>query len=401
MFLGYNKRMKIAIYSDSYYPLKNGVSNYLLTTIDELVKIGHKILVVAPAPKDKKLTDKMIAGSKAKLVLLPSVPAMFYPGFRLAAPSMESIRGVRKFNPDVIHFHTPGPVSWEGIMAAKMLKKPLVGTLHTYFMEPEGFKILGVKEEGPMADFLQKALWAYAGKLYKASQVIVAPTKYVAEDLKKRWTKKKVIVIPGGVEVGVFANQKNRLKLRKKYDLEGKTVVLWIGRLSQEKNLDLLVMAFARLAINSNKLRLVLVGDGPARPGLEYYAQALGVYDKVKFLGGKEYEAIKRENYYSLGDVFVSPSTWETQGLNVIEAMAAGLPTVVTDARAMPEIVGKWGMVVKKNNALSLMKGIEKAIKYKDKHLKRKEGLQKKAGEYSVEKSVNQLLKLYEKLAIV
>jgi 1,2-diacylglycerol 3-alpha-glucosyltransferase len=205
-------------------------------------------------------------------------------------------------------------------------------------------------------------------------------------------------VVPGGVDVTSFANLKIRDRLRKKYNLQGKFVLLWIGRLSYEKSLEVLIGAIAELSGKQPRARLVLIGDGPARKELEFYARALEVEDKIIFLGERKYEELARQNYYALGDIFVTASTFETQGLTINEAMAAGLSIVGVRSRAVPDLIKGCGLLSRPDDPVHFAKNVNKLIK----NTRLREALAKRAREravdFSVDSSVSELIGVYESL---
>lgn len=339
-------RMRIAFFTDSFFPHVDGVTTYVGVVTRALISIGHEVMVVVPRWDGVSISriKQFIPG--AKVVLVPGVSAFFYPNLRLGTPTPKSIGEVRKFAPDIIHFHTPAFMGLEATLLAKLLKVPLVTTFHTYFMEPEGFAAIGLKETGAVSKILQESLWRISKSIHKPCDAVIAPTEYVGKDLSNRWEKMNIQVIPGAVELGAFNRHKYRNILRKKLNLDNSIVFLSSGRLSAEKHYEVLITAFSMMLMKYPNARLVFVGGGPARVELEYIVRVLGIEKAVVFVGEIPHEELISKNYYSIGDVFVSPSTWDTQGLSVVEAMASGLPVVAFNFRAMPEVVGKGGILV-------------------------------------------------------
>jgi 1,2-diacylglycerol 3-alpha-glucosyltransferase len=339
--------MKIAYFTDSFYPLVNGVATYIGSVTRALIASGHEVMIIAPKLKNvsMKEVERFVPG--ARIVLVPGVKLFFYPDMKIGTPTPLSFVEVRKFQPDVIHFHTPSFMGFEATVLAKMLKVPLLATFHTYYMEPETFAAIGLKEHGSLSKMLQESLWQVSKTIHNPCDAIVAPTKYVGNDLRKRWKGKKIEVIAGAVDLKPFTNRSSRSSLRKHYGLDKAVVFLSVGRLSAEKHYDVLITAFSMLLMKYPKARLVFVGDGPAREELEYIVKVLGISSAVVFTGAIPYATLTLKNYYSMGDVFVTPSTWDTQGLSTVEAMASKLPVVAFNYRVMPEVIGKGGILVK------------------------------------------------------
>lgn len=338
--------MKIAYFSDSFYPRVNGVTNYIGVVTRLLLAQGHKVMIVAPEVKGTTLAavERFVPG--AKVILVPGVKLFFYPDVKMGTPTPLSFMAVRTFRPDVIHFHTPTFMGFEATLLARILKVPLLATFHTYYMEPEGFAAIGLKETGTVSKMLQESLWQISKTIHTPCDAVIAPTRYVGRDLRKRWPEIPVRVIPGAVDLSPFSRRTHRASLRKQYGLGAGTVFLSVGRLSPEKHYDILITAFSMMLLKYPSARLVFVGDGPSREELAYIVRVLGIEHAVVFTGVIPYKALTLKNYYSMGDVFVTSSTWETQGLSMVEAMAAGLPVVAFHYRAMPEVVGSGGRLV-------------------------------------------------------
>jgi len=390
--------MRIAFFTDSFFPHIDGVTTYVGVVTRALVAEGREVMVVVPRWEGVSISrvKKFIPG--AKVVLVPGVSAFFYPNLKLGTPTPKSIGEVRKFSPDIIHFHTPAFMGLEATLLAKLLKVPLVTTFHTYYMEPEGFAAIGLKENGAVSKILQESLWKISETIHKPCDAVVAPTEYVGRDLLARWKKVNIKVVPGAVELGAFGRHKYRNILRKKYGLDNKTVFLSSGRLSAEKHYDVLITAFSMMLMKHPNSRLVFVGGGPAREELEYIVKVLGIDAAVVFVGEISYTELTLKNYYSMGDVFVSSSTWDTQGLSVVEAMASGLPVIAFNFRAMPEVIGKGGILVKHLDQYGFAKAMGKLAG----SLKLREEFGKEAvsqsTKYNIDTHLKNLLSLYDQL---
>lgn len=390
--------MRIAYFTDSFYPHVDGVTTYLGVITRFLIKSGHEVMIVAPRWDGVSVSEveKFVPG--ATILLVPGVKPFFYPDMKLGALTPKSLSEVRDFAPDVIHFHTPGFMGFEATILAKLLKIPLVTTFHTYYMEPEGFVAIGLKETSPVSKILQESLWNISEKIHKPCDVVIAPTKYVGKDLNKRWKGIKIEVIPGAVELGAFEKITNRDKLRKKYGFENEVVFLSVGRLSAEKHYDSLITSFSMMLMKCPEARLVFIGGGVVRKELEYIVKVLGIEHAVKFVGQISYSELTSKNYYSLGDVFVTPSTWDTQGLSVVEAMASGLPIVAFKYRAMPEVIGKGGILAKHMDQYGFAQAMAKLGTNVATRIKFGKQAKQQSKKYKISKHVERLIGLYEKL---
>lgn len=390
--------MRIAFFTDSFYPKVNGVTTYIGVVTRALVEEGHEVMVVAPRWEGTTTHDveKFVPG--AKIVLVPGLKMFFYPDLKMGTPTPKTMGEITKFTPEIIHFHTPALMGLEATILARVLKVPLVTTFHTYYMEPESFAAIGLREKGVVSKILQESLWKISERIHSPCDAVIAPTEYVGLDLQNRWEDAHIKVITGAVELSAFSKHKHRDYLRKKYKLDQSTVFLSVGRLSAEKHYDVLIVAFSMMLMKHPEARLVFIGGGSARDELEHITKVLGIDYAVKFIGEVSYKEITSRNYYSLGDVFVTPSTWDTQGLSVVEAMASGLPVVAFNYRAMPEVIGKGGILVKHLDQYGFAKAMGKLAG--DAKLRERIGklavIQSK--KYNISMHINKLLKLYKKL---
>ncbi len=298
--------MKIAFFADSYKPYLSGVTNSAEILVNELRKLGHKVYVFAPSYPDHQDTDPDI-------IRFPSI-AGGYPNFRLALPVVKEIPEV-----DLIHSHSPFQAGLLAQLVARRRKIPFVYSFHTLFTRYVHF-----------AKFVPPALAkagivAYLKAFCRGADTIVAPSELARRVLRSWGVKRPIEIIPSGVELHKYpANQaETRRELRKKYGLKpDDKVLLYAGRLSQEKNLPFLLDAFAslqNLQLTTDNLQLVLVGGGPLYKDLQ-------TNKRLTLTGEVGYPEVL--SYYCLGDLFVFASLTETQGMVLAEAKAAGLPVV-------------------------------------------------------------------------
>lgn len=394
----YNSNMRIAFFTDAFFPFITGVTTYVAGVTKALIADGHEVLIVAPRRDKGDLLQVMKFVPGAKVILVPGVRPFFYPDLKLGTMTPSSLNEVKKFLPEIIHFHTPGFMGFEATLLAKLLKIPLVTTFHTYYMEPEGFVAIGLKETGTVSKILQEALWKISEKVYQPCDAVIAPTNYVATDLKSRWRDINISVLPGSIDLEAFRNQKYRQSLRKLYKLKSEIVFLSVGRLSAEKHYDILITAFASVLKSQPESKLVFIGDGAAKVELKYISKLLGIEKSVIFIGEISYQKLTLKNYYAMGDVFITPSTWDTQGLSIIEAMAAKLPVIAFKYRAMPEVVGKGGLLVKNLNPQGLATAMEKLANNPKLRIKLGKLASLESNKYQIKAHVQGLLSLYKNL---
>jgi glycosyltransferase involved in cell wall biosynthesis len=252
----------------------------------------------------------------------------------LCFPSLlDVVNRVRDEEPDVVQLSTPGPVGLCGLVAARLLGIPVVGSYHT--------------ELGPYALHLTRdlvvaeAMGVYVDWFYGRCDRVVAPTQAVADALIERGVAARVEVWGRGVDTDHFTPLRRRSALRERLLGDGELLLLSVGRLSPEKRVDLLLEAVGIAGAHVPGLRLAIVGDGPARPDLEARAG-----HGVTFLG--EVRGARLADLYASADLFCFPSTTDTFGQVLLEAGASALPVVAVAAGGALDLVrhGATGLLV-------------------------------------------------------
>lgn len=309
--------MKILITTDLYTTNTNGVVTSVRNLMEELAKKGHEIRVLTVSEKLKSHKDDNI-------YYIKSLPlGAIYPDVRMPV-SFHHHRFIRElidWKPDLVHsqceFFSYGFADY----IARKTGAPIVHTYHTLYEQ----YVTYIFPSRRLGEFFVGRFSKY--RLRKADAVI-APTVKVENVLKSYGLHNPIHVVPSGIALEQHKQritEEERKQRRSQLGIPEDTLVLInLGRLGTEKNLTEVVELFAVARAQSSKLMLLIVGDGPARKELEEKAAQLGVSDWVIFTGMVAPEEVHA--YYQLGDIFVSASTSETQGLTYVEAAANGLP---------------------------------------------------------------------------
>ncbi|MBP7898584.1 glycosyltransferase [Candidatus Gracilibacteria bacterium] len=380
------------MFTDVFPPSVNGVASSILLLSKELVKRGHYVKVFTSSiDKKNRLTKKKLEGIEVSYST--SLPSLFYPDVKLGVPFYpNTVYQLMKDDIDVVHFHTPLPMGADGIIAGKMLGKPIVGTFHTYFMEPEYLKVIGLNIMGDKVNnMLAKLGWKYANLYYNSADLVTTPTESTRKALVKYKIKRPTKTISNGIRVPHLPKE----KLTKHHASNN---LLYVGRLSREKNLDILIKAFKIVHDKKSELRLIIIGDGPAQNDLEELAHTEGLEKFIHFKGKIPFEKLLESNTYVDAAMFVSASTSETQGLSIIEGMSYGLPVVAVAKRGIPELIKDNGLMSKTANAkdiaINILKIIENPVLAKKMSL----ASIKRADKYSIETITTQFEHVYQKL---
>lgn len=385
--------MKIAFFTDTFLPQVNGIATSLANQAQQLSDDGHQVIIFTP-----KLDDIQRGKFQAKNVEqipLPTVPALLYPEYKLGILGLPKVlKHLRKFNPDVIHLHTPLTIGLDAVMASKILKKPLVGTVHIYFTQSEYLR--GIKYN-LVVKTLGKISQPFVNFLYGQCDLILVPSRNLIEELKQSSFAKKLIYFPNGVKIKqpkiLLKSQKDLLK--KEYHLKEK-VILHLGRLSKEKNIDVLIKAFGKICQKYSNVSLLIVGDGPETDKLKVQAKKLNLEKSIVFTGFIEHQKLLSSGLISVGDIFATASTAENQPMAILEAMMFGLPVIGVKHAGLTELISSNGYTVEAGHVEELSHALEKVLF--NQALSRKMGKNslKLVKQYSVKKTSGDLIKLYK-----
>lgn len=309
--------MKILITTDLYTTNTNGVVTSVRNLVEELTKKGHEIRVLT-------VSEKLKSHQEDNIYYVKSLPlGAIYPDVRMPVSHYHHrfIRELIDWKPDLIHSQCEFfSYQYAGYISRKT-GAPIVHTYHTLYEQ--------------YVTYIFPSQWIgafFVGKLSKyrlrKADAVVAPTAKVETVLKNYGLRNPIHVVPSGIALEQHKQritEEERKQRRSALGIpEDALVLLNLGRLGTEKNLTEVLELFAMARLQNSKLMLLIVGDGPARKGLEEKAAQLDVSDYVIFTGMVAPEQVYA--YYQLGDVFVSASTSETQGLTYVEAAANGLP---------------------------------------------------------------------------
>lgn len=319
--------MKVLITTDWYAPVINGVVTSVLNLERELRKKGHevKILTLARGPHSYISENVYYVGSFSA--------GAVYPDARIKIPlhSHLIISRLIKWNPDIIHSQCEFSTFLAAKKIAKTLNIPIVHTYHTVYEDYTHYF-------SPNKKWGRKAVSKFSKWIADSCRSIIAPTEKVSEMLSEYRIKPPVNVIPTGIDLEKFYAddlQSNKIMKEKLGISENDFVCIYIGRLAKEKNIDELIKM--QTDIDNTNVKLLIVGDGPQSKELKKITDEYGISDRVIFTGMIPPKDVPA--YYKCGNVFVSASTSETQGLTYIEALASGLPVICRKDRCLDGVI--------------------------------------------------------------
>jgi len=343
--------MKIAIFTDTFYPMVNGIVTAILNTAKPLADQGHKIFIVTP--KIGKEEDFSYPNIVVKRV--PSLPAGFYEDFRWPNVfNFSAYRLLKKEGIDLVHFMTPFMASYMGIKIARSLDVPVIGTFHTFISDPTYYEHMFSKGWKPN----EKTVWKYTNFYYNAADLVTAPSPSTLKAMMENGCDTPGMVISNGIDPELFDND-NWRGFKEKYNL-GDKVILYFGRIAQEKNLTTLVEGFRKAWKEDNELQLLLIGDGPQRKEIEKTISKQEHKESVIFTGTIPHEELVQSGVFKAVKLFVSASRTENQPMTILEAQANGLVCVGADARGIPDLVkdGENGLLFNPTDSDALAQAI-------------------------------------------
>ncbi|MBE6008055.1 MAG: glycosyltransferase family 4 protein [Lachnospiraceae bacterium] len=338
--------MNIGLFTDTFMPQINGVGTSVTTLAKALRAKGHNVYIFAPwAPDTKQDEDEKF------VIRMPSMPFIFLKGFRvgLCYPPT-AIRKIHKLKLDIVHTQTEFSVGIFGRILAKAYNIPVIHTYHTMYEDYVHYILGGKVLDKDDARTMSKICC-------NSARAVIAPTDKVYHALRSYGVTKPIYTIPTGINIEKF--RKNHFSgeeirnLRKKYGLrENASTILVLGRIAKEKSMDVVIKAMPSVLEIIPEARLIVVGDGPYKEILENLSKDMGIADKIIFTGAIPWTDIGI--YYQLGDVFVTASVSETQGLTFAESMAAGVPIIAKKDSSIEGVIvdGKTGVVFENDNDL-------------------------------------------------
>ena len=330
--------MKILLTSDWYKPIVNGVVTSVVNLKKGLEERGHEVKVLTLSPTYESYR-------KGNVYYIKSLNLeMIYPNARAVLPHVERfIQELIDWKPDIVHSQCEFMTFSYAVKISKKCKCPLLHTYHTIYEDYIHYLQGGLSSHKLGAAFEKKIVAQLSRSILNKTNQVIVPTEKVEKILEKYEVEEPISVIPTGIDLKNFQSrmtEKECENLKKQWNipLENKVLVS-VGRLAKEKNLEEILNYFARLIHEEKKqnLTLLIVGDGPDRERLEKISESLSLTGKVIFTGMVNPQDVGI--YYQLGDVFVCASNSETQGITYIEALASGRPALCRKDECLNQVI--------------------------------------------------------------
>jgi 1,2-diacylglycerol 3-alpha-glucosyltransferase len=299
--------LRIVYFTDTYLPNTDGVVTSIKLVSEYLSKYGHEVYVFCPS------------GVQENKYVIPITSKIYekYPQYKVSFPSFEVITKIKEINPDIIHLHTPVTIGLTGLYLGKILNIPTVQTYHTRLDSYMWY--IRSRNDDRFTDIFTR--W-----LYNQSPVIV-PSESIKKILRNKNIKSNITVLPNPVNIKLKHEKKKRNHI---------PVILHVGRICREKQIDLVLIAFKKV-LQRRKANLIITSSGPDEDRLKQIVKKLKIGDHVKFTGYLTTQ--KLGEAYAESDIFVTASETETQGLVVLEAMANGCVVIARKAPGFIDVI--------------------------------------------------------------
>ena len=410
--------MRIVIATAVYYPQVNGVAVFSHNLAMGLSRRGHDVMVICPSQTGRNYTE-MIDGVKTtylrsvqakiyhdqihplperKKILGLKTPRLLYKhGFRVSIfPLLEVKKALDEFKPDVVHVQVSDPIGLSVVSYARKKGIPIVTTEHNQPEVLTGSMKLPRMIKKPVDALLSM----YFRDRQSKSDFVTMPTEQAIHHLlSKHPIGVPVAAVSNGVDLTHFKPGRADDSIYNKYSISKDAKhLLYVGRLDPEKNVELVIRAFKKALIKIPKTELIIVGDGVDKSRLEQIVVKNKLNDSVKFLG----RVMPPDLYeiYRIGDVFVTASEIETQGIVLIEAAATGLPLIAVDEGAVSEVCrnGKNGILCKPGDVNEMSDAMFKIMNDKAILKKYREASLEIAREHNFEKTLDAFINIYNRV---
>lgn len=371
--------MRIAMTTDSYLPSPGGVVTGIVNTKKALEERGHEVIVIAPDPGKEGHREE-------GTVYFPAWELKPYPGYFVPIYPSNKMEIIRKINPDIIHSQGQLIMGLRSMLACRNLDLPLVVSFNTMVTE-------AIQHYSPLkldSHVTEDLMWFYLRTLLQRADAVITLTDAIGKELRRRAPHiKRMETIPLGIDTDRFHPGVDGSEVRRRHGIDDRRVVVHVGRMSYEKNIDLVVEAMRHM---DDDTVLLLVGSGPAEVKLRRKVKDLGLNDKVVFAGYVPLSELN--NYYAAGDASVIASKFETQGLVVIEAMACGVPVAAIDYRALRDtVIDGFNGTLFQDDPRSCAEAIHGCLEAND---RMKRAARETAERHSIHANTDRLIDLYE-----
>lgn len=328
--------MRILMLSHGYPPTVSGVTLFVQNLARAMVRKGHTVTVVTASDRGSPYRDE---DEGVRLMRVRSTRNPFWREGPLPWPTRRALRRiVEEVQPEILHTHEAAYLAWQITGVARRTGLPVMATCHFVPRFVTRYVTLGEKPPPfKPSSVVEKTMWAYTKRLFNRFDRVVFDSATQRDIFVQQGLRVPASIISCGVDTARYHPSDGRPEQAElRYDLPPRPRVLFVSRMARDKEIDILIQAMS-LIREQHSVHLLLVGRGDDRPRLEAMTEELGLQDGVHFLGFVPEEDLP--SIYRASDVFAMASICEVLSIPTLQALATGLPVVLVDAVALPELV--------------------------------------------------------------
>ncbi|MFX0133708.1 MAG: glycosyltransferase [Candidatus Hodarchaeota archaeon] len=398
--------MRIGFFTDTYHQI-NGVTTIIHSLETQLQKEGHEVFIFAPRGKGEDKKDNLYTSESIRFLITPEYKWAIFPIY--------TIKDTNQLNLDLIHIHSPISMGLSGLFNGKRLGIPIVGTIHTLI--PEFWRDFILKllpyVSPPIIDrflkplirqavdissiFIEHLSWRYFARFFNNCNAITVPSMYAQQKCIENGIYDPII-IPNGVEFSKFQHSDTSYDFYKRWDIDkSDTVFLSVGRLSEEKNLEIMLHSAKDILNKYENIKFLIIGDGQQATRLKNLTERVNIQNSVIFAGYIEYAELGL--CYKHSDLLIITSPYETFGLTVVEAMHFGCPVIGVNSGGITDIIeDKRNGLYFDGTSKDLTEKLSDIINNPNELKNFRKNAKKTSERFDIVNCTNKLIQLYEKL---
>ena len=379
--------MNILMVTNTFTPHVGGVAKSVAAFTKTYRALGHRVMVIAPEFEN-------MPENETDVIRVPAIQNFNGSDFSVLLPISGYVSAsLDEFRPDIVHSHHPFLLGHSALLVAASFDVPLVFTHHTMHEQYTHYVPL---DSPQLKKFVIQLSTGYAN----LSDRVIAPSQSIAKILVARGVETAIEVVPTGVDVDTM-EKGNRSVIRQRMNIPAEALVIgYTGRLAPEKNLQFLAEAVAEVIDCHPKTHFLVVGEGPSKTEMETVFKNAGLDSNLHFTGSLEGQALV-DSYHAM-DIFAFASKSETQGMVLVEAMAAGVPVVALNAPGARDVIchQKNGWLIEGDDPSAFVSALKKAsLLSKEEEVKLQQALRQTVEEFSMNRSAERSLALYTTLS--
>ncbi|MDD5680257.1 MAG: alpha/beta fold hydrolase [Candidatus Omnitrophica bacterium] len=370
--------------TNTYFPIVGGIEQSIYSFSEEFKSLGHEVLIVTPAFEGMPAEEPGVIRIPAFQKVNGTIFSVNFPTSKLLT------RYMKDFSPDIVHSHSPFFMGDFALRLSRQHAIPLVFTYHTMFEQYVHF--LPIQNEGT-----KRFMVKYAAGYANLTDQVISPSESVRDILLKRGVKTSMEVVPTGVDLERFSKNDGKTFRRQNQIPPDALVIGHAGRLAPEKNLDFLINCMVEALKKDPKVHALIVGLGPAEKMIKDTFKQAGLEKRLHLTGVLHYQHLV-DAYFAM-DVFAFASLSETQGMVLVEAMAAGVPVVALDAPGARDIVKDYhnGRLLNEMDQQNFVDALTWALYRTPEELQTmKQVIRMTVQKYPINASAKHMLEIYE-----